>query len=72
MMEDKQIICDKLLATLQATRGGSDLESIQYEVSKDGIVEIVTLTHTGGWQKRINVSADSGVAMIRDVMKWID
>lgn len=64
-MEDKQKICDLLLATLQATRNAHDLISLTY----DGDRETVTATFVGGGKYIINVALDSGTAMIRDIMK---
>lgn len=69
-MENKQKICTLLLATLQATHNQEDLTDIRYD--KTGSDELVTLTWKNGYQKRVNVSMDSGTAMIRDIMKSID
>lgn len=71
MNEDKQVICDRLLLTLQATRNHEDLEGIQYEMRENGD-EVVALWWRGGGSREINVSADSGSAMIRDIMSRID
>ncbi|MCD7863588.1 MAG: hypothetical protein LUG61_08835 [Lachnospiraceae bacterium] len=65
-MEDKQKICDLLCATLQATRGYHDL--IQYE---DGFEEYVTAVFQKGGRRKMVVTADSGQAMIRDIMEKI-
>ena len=65
MNENKQIICDLLLKTCQATRGAADL--VTFEFDKE--TEIVTATFASGGQRRINVACDSGTAMIRDIMK---
>ena len=70
MHEDKQKICDLLLPALQATRNLSDLASLKYERIGD-YDEIVTATFDNGYSKRINVSMDSGTAMIRDIMKYV-
>lgn len=65
--EDKQLICDKLLAALQVTRHLYDLIELQYNPEK----EIVVAGFENGYTKTINVALDSGTAMIRDIMKWI-
>lgn len=65
-LEDKNKICQLLCKTLQITRGASDLISLNY----DKEAEIVTAIFEGG-TRRINVALDSGVAMIRDIMKGI-
>ncbi|MBO7078459.1 MAG: hypothetical protein J6W64_01455 [Bacilli bacterium] len=66
-MEDKQLICDLLCKTLQATRGQKDLIDIQYDRGK----ETATL-HYEGRLISVNVACDSGTAMIRDIMKEVD
>lgn len=64
MEENKQRICDRLLSTLQETRGAHDLVSLVYDAEK----EIVVATFSGGGTRRCNVALDSGTAMIRDIM----
>lgn len=64
MKEDKQKICDLLLATLQATRNCADLLSLTF----DAETEIVTGKFDGGCIRRVNVACDSGTSMIRDIM----
>lgn len=63
-MEDKQKICDLLLPALQATRNLSDLESLKY----DPKAQLVHATFASGYLKMANVAADSGTAMIRDII----
>lgn len=69
-MEDKQKICQLLLAALQATRGQSDMVSLDYE-RINGDTEIVTAKYADGGTRKINVSMDSGEAMIRDIMRGL-
>ena len=69
-MEDKQKICDLLLPALQATSNLHDLASLKYERIGD-YDEIVTATFDNGYSKTVNVSMDSGTAMIRDIGKRI-
>jgi len=69
MGENKQLICDKLLETLRITRYYSDLVSLDYK--KVGCDEVVIATFHNGYQKRVNVSMDSGEAMIRDIVMHI-
>jgi len=66
-MENKQKICDLLLAALQATYSASDLVSLTF----DAEAEIVTATFASGGKRRINVAMDSGTAMIRDIANHI-
>jgi len=67
MHENKQFICDYLTLALQETRGASDLVSLNYDAEK----EVVIGTFTGGGKKVCNVAADSGCAMIRDIMRQL-
>lgn len=69
-MEDKQLICDLLFEALQATRELSDLEGLTYRYISAGN-EIVEAVFPGGYVKVANVSMDSGIAMIRDIIKQI-
>ena len=63
-MEDKQKICDLLLAALKQTREAGDITALTYDSGK----EVVTAEFEGGGKRRINVAMDSGTAMIRDIM----
>ena len=65
MKESKQLICDRLVRTLRCTRGLCDLLELRY----DAETECVTATFEYGRTKRINVAADSGTAMIKDIMR---
>ncbi len=65
-MEDKTRIVAELLPVLQLTRMFSDLKALEYGASNAG--EYVTATFDNGFQKRVNVSGDSGVAVIRDII----
>ena len=67
-MENKQLICDYLLKTLQNTRNQSDLIQLMY----DPDYEIVIAIWDNGALKHINVAMDSGTAMIRDIMRSLE
>ncbi len=69
-MEDKQNICNLLLKTLQATDNAHDVVSITYERQNDSD-ELVTVKFASGGYRKINVSMDSGTAMIKDIMKGL-
>lgn len=70
MKENKELIVDKLLEVLQLTRELSDLDSLEYLVDdKDN--EIVIATFNTGYTKAVNVSMDSGIAMISDIVKGL-
>ena len=64
--EDKQAICTALCTALQLTRSGSGISEI--ESHAEG--EYVTVYYTTG-HININVAFDSGVAMIRDILKGL-
>ena len=67
MEENKQEICNLLLKALQATRSQSDLISLEYSQDEMLGVERVTAKYADGFTRRIDVTADSGIALIRDV-----
>ncbi|RNM30674.1 hypothetical protein EDX97_07800 [Absicoccus porci] len=67
--EDKQLICTLLLPVLRRTRNLHDLEELEYK--RKGDDEIVIATFNNGYQKHVNVSLDSGTAMIVDVINHI-
>ena len=66
-MEDKQRICDLLCNTLQATRAGHDIKAIWY----DAVKETAAIVYNNGFERIVNVAADSGAAMIRDIMNFV-
>lgn len=66
-MENKQMICDRLLETLKLTRQLYDLIDLDYIEEK----ELVVAHFEGGGKKEINVAMDSGIAMIRDIIRGI-
>lgn len=65
-MENKQKICDLLLPALQQTRSLYDLVDLEY-IQEQGTV----LATFPSRSIRINVMADSGIAMIKDVVKTL-
>ena len=71
-MEDKQNICDLLCATLKATRNHEDIESITYSRDDSRETETATVKWENGGHIDINVSLDSGEAMIRDILNHIN
>ncbi len=62
--EDKQAICSLLLAALQKTRACHDLVGMKYEPTT------VTVKFACG-SRQINVEADSGIAMICDILRQL-
>ncbi len=63
--EDKQAICKLLLATLQKTRAYHDLVDLKYDQST------VTAKFASCGTHQINVEADSGIAMINNILAHI-
>ena len=70
MGENKQNILDLLLTCLQQTDNLWDLVDLKYQREESG-EETVIATFANGFAKRVNVTADSGTSMIRDVIRWI-
>ncbi len=66
----KQHLCDLLLTALQATDEFSDLVSLTYSWDEYGN-ELVRAAFMSGYEKRANVSMDSGSAMYRDILEQI-
>lgn len=68
--ENKQEICKKLCELLQLTRCGNHLTSIYY--TKEGNEEYANVVwEQGKYKQKICVTADSGAAIISDVLKRI-
>lgn len=67
--EDKQAICDALCKTLRLTRQHSDLVSLTYNYRDQDHQQVTVAWENGGTS--VNVSMDSGIAMIRDILKAI-
>ena len=70
MNENKQQILDLLVPALQATRDQHDLVSLTYGDLGNDRQEVV-IEYEGG-SRRVNVSLDSGIAMIRDVLRAME
>ena len=68
-MEDKQKILDLLLPTLQATRENADLKELTYKAQNNN--EIVICKFESGFELFVNVTMDSGMAMIRAVLRGL-
>lgn len=71
MGEDKQRICDLLCEALKCTRAGADVMELKY----DYLTEVVAVYFNNNSEepsRKINVACDSGIAMIRDIMRYID
>ena len=69
-MENKQAILDALKQALNLTRAGDDITAINYDKEREEVQ--VHFNNSNFIARRINVAADSGIAMIRDVMKGLE
>lgn len=67
-MEDKKDIVACLEVLLTLTRAGSDIDKLV--LSEDQTT--VTIQYMNGCKKDVCVEADSGIALIRDVIKVIN
>lgn len=72
MKENEQMILDKLCETLQLTNMYCDLVSLEYVYYENSVYEerVIAKFKYGG-SKVVNVSGDSGIAMIEDVLRSI-
>lgn len=72
MEENKAAICKLLTATLQATRNGADVVAVTYSMAAAGEAfageEFATVEFRNGYKKKVCVTADSGTAMIKDIL----
>ena len=68
-MENYQVICNWLCRALQRTRQFDDLESLEH--IKEGEERYVVASFDGNYTKRIRVTMDSGIAMIKDIVKHL-
>ena len=70
-MENKQEICNLLLKALQATRGGEDITALDYVNDKEVGIEVVEIRYKNGHIRPIDVSFDTGITLIRDIVSGI-
>ena len=67
MKENKKLICCLLTQFVKETRAGEDVERITYyDDSQDAII-----IWKSGSRRQVNCYADSGIAMIRDILRAI-
>lgn len=68
-MENYQVICSLFFLTLRQTRQYDDLESLDH-VQK-GEERYVIARFVNGSSRKITVTMDSGIAMIKDILRNI-
>lgn len=66
-LEDKAKICELLIAALRETRKFSYLQTLEYIQEND--MEFVQGTFANGYTNKLDVTADSGRAMIEDIVR---
>lgn len=71
MNEDKQKICELLLPVLQATRGAENVTALEYSYDEFFETEFVIARFQYGYKREIDVTGDSGIQMIKDIMRGI-
>ena len=71
-MEDKQTICTYLLWALQKTRGLSNLKGLNYNAEKEVVTAKIWPPGKAQVEREINVAADSGIAMIKDIIRALE
>lgn len=64
MSENKQEIVINLWILLKSTRAGEDIKALRLSEDED----FVTIVWENGYKKDVCVEADSGIALIRDVL----
>ena len=69
MDENKEEIVQKLFEVLRITKAGSNLIAMEYE--EEIYDEYVILTFDKGYRRIVDVTADSGKALINDVLRYL-
>ncbi len=69
MPESKSVVTNMLFLALSVTRAGSDIKSLEYQT--DGNEEFVRVQFRSGRYRDVCVTADSGIALIKDVIDGI-
>lgn len=66
-MENYQVICSLLFLALRQTRQYDDLQVLRHV--EEGSERYVVAEFANGSIRKITVTADSGIAMIKDILK---
>lgn len=67
--EDKAKICAQLLKLLRMTHDQEALVGLEYHKDEQTYDETVVAKYKSGREQKINVTTDSGIALIRDVVR---
>lgn len=65
MEENKKDIVEKLEILLKATRAGRYITALELSEDADNVV----IVFNGGFRRNVNVEADSGIEVVRDVIR---
>lgn len=72
-MEDKKYILESLFETLTRTRKWSDeIAEMIYNKDKNGNEEVTVRLYEGNAEMLIDVTGDSGMALIKDVITALE
>ena len=71
-MENKEAILRYLLWALQQTRHLNELLDLKYDQKNEVVVAHIRQYDGLIFKKRINVACDSGIAMIKDVVRALE
>ena len=75
MKENKELIAKHMYELLKQTRFGNNLRDVRYipivNMASQLEKEILSIEWDNGYTETINVTADSGLAMIIDLAKWL-
>lgn len=66
-MENKEEIVMRLKILLRATRAGEAVADLILHNQQDK----VTILYRAGYTKEVDITADSGIAIIRDILKYV-
>ena len=68
--EDKEVVTNALFQALKTTVEGVNIAEMNYRLLTNGH-ELVTIIYDNGYRKTVNVSCDSGVELMKDVLRVI-
>lgn len=68
--EDKKEVTNALFTALKTTIEGVDIKEMRYDKLENNR-ETVTIVYVDEHRKLINVSCDSGIALMKDVLRAI-
>lgn len=67
MIENRRNIVVLLEILLKQTRAGKDIKALYLDEKQDEVL----IVFENGYSKKVNIEADSGIAVIRDVLKQL-